>query len=92
MGVRVSFLEAPGPDGEDEQPRGVRVPAAAVVDHDGGKAAFVVGPDNTVELRKLKVGGKLGGDMQVLEGLVPGETVVVAPPDALEDGARISTP
>ena len=92
MGVRVSFLEAPRPDGEDEQPRGVRVPAAAVVDHDGGKAAFVVGPDNTVELRKLKVGGKLGGDMQVLEGLAPGETVVVAPPDALEDGARISTP
>ena len=66
--------------------------AAAVVDRDGGKAAFVVRDDDTVELRTLKLGGKLGGDVQVLEGLAPGETVVVDPPDALEQGARVSSP
>ena len=69
-----------------------RVPAGAVVERDGGKAAFVVRDDDTVELRTLKLGGKLGGDVQVLEGLAPGETVVVDPPDALEQGARVSSP
>ena len=92
MGVKVSFLEAPRTDADDGQAQGVRVPAGAVVERDGGKAAFVVRDDDTVELRTLKLGGKLGGDVQVLEGLAPGETVVVDPPDALEQGARVSSP
>ncbi|MBE2292247.1 MAG: efflux RND transporter periplasmic adaptor subunit [Xanthomonadales bacterium] len=92
MGVRVSFLEAPRPEAGDAQPQGVQVPAGAVVDRDGGKAAFVARDDGTVELRTLKVGGKRGSDVQVLEGLAPGETVVVDPPAALEDGARVSSP
>ena len=92
MGVRVSFLEAPRPDAGDAQPQGVQVPAGAVVDRDGGKAGFVVRDDGTVELRTLKAGARRGGDVQVLEGLAPGETVVVDPPATLEDGARVSSP
>ncbi len=88
MGVKVSFLEPEKPQ-EEEKPKGVRVPAGAVFDRDGGKAAFVVRDDDTVELRTLKVGGKLGNDVQVLEGLSPGETVVIDPPDALKEGARV---
>ena len=42
MGVTVSFLEAPRTDADDGQAQGVRVPAGAVVERDGGKAAFVV--------------------------------------------------
>ena len=91
MGVRVSFLEAAKADAGEAQPQGVRVPAGAVIDHDGGKAAFVARDDGTVELRTLKVGGKLGSDVQVLDGLAPGETVVIDPPPALEDGARITS-
>lgn len=91
MGVRVSFLEAARNDADEAQPQGVRVPPGAVIDRDGGKAAFVARDDGTVELRTLKVGGKLGSDLQVLEGLAPGETVVIDPPPALEDGARITS-
>ena len=91
MGVRVSFLEAAKADAGKAQSQGVRVPAGAVIDRDGGKAAFVTRDDGTVELRTLKVGGKLGSDVQVLEGLAPGETVVIDPPPALEDGARITS-
>ena len=39
--------------------------------------------------RTLEAGG---ARVQVLEGLAPGETVVVNPPAALEDGARVSSP
>jgi RND family efflux transporter MFP subunit len=90
MGVTVSFLEQ-AQEG-DAQPRqtGVRVPAAALVQRDGGDAAFVVGDENRVELRKVQVGGPLGEDRQVTSGLAPGETVVLDPPAELADGGLIA--
>ncbi|CAN5623875.1 efflux RND transporter periplasmic adaptor subunit [soil metagenome] len=88
MGVRVSFLEAPKAAGEDK-PQGVRVPATAIVERGGETLAFAVGEDDTVERRLLKVGPALGDGRQVLAGLSPGETVVLDPPEALEDGAKV---
>lgn len=88
MGVRVSFLEAPKAEAA-EQPRGVRVPGAAIVQRDGAEVAFVLGEDNTVAQRALETGIALGNDRQVLSGLTAGETVVLDPPDTLADGARV---
>jgi len=88
MGVRVSFLEKPSAKSEDK-PQGVRVPKAAIVERDGGTVAFALGDDDTVELRTLKTGNALGDDRQVLSGLSGGETVVLDPPDALEDGGKV---
>ena len=89
MGVTVSFLEKT-PEQDAEPRRGVRVPAAAVVQRDGGSAVFVVAGD-AAELRKVEAGGKLGEDREVLSGLAPGETVVVEPPAELSDGAPVTT-
>lgn len=90
MGATVSFLErAPEPDAEPR--RGVRVPAAAVVQRDGGDAVFVVGRENRAELRKVQAGGNVGEQREVVSGLAPGETVVVSPPDGLADGDTVST-
>ena len=88
MGVTVSFLEK-APDADAEPKRGVRVPAAAIVQREGGDAVFVVGDENTVELRKVQAGGALGQDREVNSGLAPGETVVVSPPAGLAEGARV---
>jgi RND family efflux transporter MFP subunit len=88
MGVRVSFLEKPGAKAED-QPQGVRVPSAAIVERRGETVAFALGEDDTVERRMLKTGNALGDDRQVLSGLSPGETVVLDPPEALEDGGKV---
>ena len=89
MGVTVSFLEqAPEPDAEPR--RGVRVPAAAVVQRDVGDVVFVVAGE-AAQLRKVEAGGKLGEDREVLSGLAPGETVVVDPPAELSDGATVTT-
>lgn len=88
MGVRVSFLEAAKPQ-QAEQPKGVRAPGAAVVAREGAQVAFVVGDDDTVQQRTLKVAGKLGDDVHVTDGLQAGETVVLDPPTELKDGAKV---
>ena len=88
MGVRVSFLEKPGAKA-DEQPQGVRVPSAAIVERDGETVAFALGEDDAVERRALETGIALGDDRQVLSGLSPGETVVLDPPATLEDGGKV---
>ncbi len=90
MGVTVSFLEKePEPDAAPR--RGVRVPATAIIRHDGGDAVFVVGSDNVAERRKVQAGGMLGSDREVVSGLAPGENVIVAPPAGLADGMAVST-
>lgn len=90
MGVTVSFLEKEA-EPDTEPRRGVRVPAAAIVRQDGDDTVFVVGNNNVVEQRKVQTGGSLGSDREVVSGLAPGETVIVAPPTGLADGAIVST-
>ncbi len=88
MGVRVSFLEKPQEQQQDT-PQGVRVPATALVQRDGRTVAFALKDDDRVEQREVKTGIDMGKDRQVLSGLAAGETVVVDPPQELEDGARV---
>ncbi|KAF1686728.1 efflux transporter periplasmic adaptor subunit [Pseudoxanthomonas broegbernensis] len=88
MGVRVSFLEA-APEAGQERPQGVRVPAAAIVQRAGAEAAFVLGGDDSVERRAVRAGMAMGKDRQVLSGLGAGETVVLDPPETLDDGDRV---
>ncbi|MFL6586344.1 MAG: efflux RND transporter periplasmic adaptor subunit [Luteimonas sp.] len=88
MGVRVSFLEAPKA-ADAQQPTGVRVPGAAIVQRDGADVAFVLGEDNTVTQQALKTGIALGDDRQVLSGVNAGDTVVLDPPETLADGAKV---
>src|SRR5687768_1922986 len=93
MGVRVSFLEqAPPKDAKQPRP-GVLAPADAIVQRAGRDVAFVVADVDdtrgTARLRTLKLGRTLGDDREVLDGLAGGDTVVLAPPDTLEDGTSV---
>jgi multidrug efflux system membrane fusion protein len=56
---------------------GVTVEARAVQRGDKGSYAYVVKADDTAELRQLKVGDELDGQILVTEGLQPGERVIV---------------
>ena len=90
MGVTVSFLESAPAAGE--APRaGVRVPAGAVVQREGADMVFVVDGEGRVEQRPVQAGGEAGGQREIASGLAPGETVVVDPPAALAEGARVAT-
>lgn len=89
MGVRVSFLEAARP-AQEKKPQGVRAPSAAIVERDGQPVAFALTEQNTVEQRLLKIGQPMGDDRQVLSGLGAGDTVVLSPPDELQDGSKVT--
>jgi HlyD family secretion protein len=60
------------------------VPAAAVRDN----AVFIVAQDRAVH-RSIKTGGATAQGVQVREGLIGGEDVIVNPPADLKDGSRV---
>jgi len=71
-------------------PNAIVVPAAAVQSGQQGPYVFVVKPDNTAELRQVKVGRTRGDDTIVSSGLAAGETVVTDGQLRLVAGTRVS--
>jgi RND family efflux transporter MFP subunit len=88
MGVRTAFLEERKADAAPtEPPKGVLVPRAALRREDDKDIAYVLA-DGRVQRREVAVGTISAGDArQVLSGVAAGERVVVAPAEALPDGA-----
>lgn len=71
-----------------EAPDAVQVPADAVVNRDGG--AFVFKLDGShVRAMPVRLGLSSVTAAEVLEGLAPGDQVVVGGAQGLEDGARV---
>ncbi|HUO89977.1 MAG TPA: efflux RND transporter periplasmic adaptor subunit [Rhizomicrobium sp.] len=68
------------------------VPVAAVQRGAEGNYVFVVQPDHTVAQRVVKLGPGDAQHVSVLEGLKPGDTVVVDGADRLRDGAEVTLP
>jgi multidrug efflux system membrane fusion protein len=66
------------------------VPSQAVQVSQSGPFVFVVKSDNTVDLRPVKPGQRQEGDLTVVEGVKPGETVVVTGQLALSPGAKVA--
>jgi membrane fusion protein, multidrug efflux system len=54
-----------------------------------GLYAFVVGNENKVEMRNVKVGQEGSGQSVILQGLSPGEKVVIAGQYRLQQGALV---
>jgi multidrug efflux pump subunit AcrA (membrane-fusion protein) len=46
----------------------------------------ILGKDNRVELRPVKLGRNLGTDVEVVSGLTPQDRVIESPPDSLSTG------
>ncbi len=64
------------------------VPSSALFRRDGGWAAFVV-TDGRAREKTVTPGHSSGLLTEVLEGLEDGDTVIVHPGDAIEDGVRV---
>lgn len=94
MGVRVSFL-APV-DADAPKPTGAFVPEAAIVqpapaaegEEPARPAVFVV-EDGIAQRVEVTLGEEANAERHVTAGLSGGETVIVAPPKGLADGARV---
>ncbi len=65
------------------------VPATAVVERGQLQGIYVVGSDRTVALRYVTLGRAAGDRVEVLSGLQPGDTLVVAPGARDLGGKRI---
>jgi len=65
------------------------VPQRAVIELQGSQQVAVVGPDEKVSIRPVKVGDRVGNLWIVTEGLKPGERVVVEGLQKVRDGATV---
>jgi multidrug efflux system membrane fusion protein len=68
------------------------IPVAAVQRGADGTFVFVVSPDKVANQRSIKLGVQDGDKVAVLDGLKPGDTVVVDGADRLRDGSDVSIP
>jgi len=67
----------------------ILVPSAGVQVGAPGSYVYMANPDATVSVRPVKLGATDGEHVAVLEGLAPGDKVVVDGVDRLRDGAKI---
>jgi len=67
----------------------ILVPSSAVVTTQDGSSAFIAKSDNTVEIRKIEIGRKVGPDTVVEKGVNPGEKVITSGQIKLFPGAPI---
>ena len=73
-----------------EQPDAVVIPADAVQAGQSDSHVFVVKPDQTVEMRTIRLGVTAGKDVAVVSGVEAGETVVTDGQLRLLNGTRIT--
>jgi RND family efflux transporter MFP subunit len=71
-----------------ERPGVLLAPASAVVGARDARAVFLKAGDK-VERRMVRVGQATGNVIEILEGLVEGDTVVVAGTEQLRDGSQV---
>jgi len=91
MGIKVAFLaEADAAAGATRSSRVVRVPRAAVNGGPGEETVFVVGRENTLERRAVKLGPGGEDPVEVVAGLSAGERGVVEGPADLAAGVEIA--
>ena len=69
-----------------DNPGALRIPTSALIFREDGTQIAILGPDNKVELRSVKLGRNLGTEFEVLKGLALSETVINSPPDSLSYG------
>lgn len=68
----------------------ILVPRRAVQEIQGAKSVLVVGADNTVALRSIRPGDSVGSLLIVLDGVQPGERVIVEGVQKARPGAKVA--
>jgi multidrug efflux pump subunit AcrA (membrane-fusion protein) len=67
----------------------VVIPADALIVDARGTQAAAVDQSNIVHLLHLTLGRDFGATVEVLNGLQPGQRLIVNPPDTLTEGAKV---
>jgi RND family efflux transporter MFP subunit len=69
----------------------IQLPATALVIRAGPPQVVTVRPDSTVRYQNVQLGRDHGAWLEVTGGLATGSTIVINPPDNLQNGARVKT-
>ena len=69
--------------------RSVLVPANTLLFRSEGAAVGVVNQNNTIELKKIKIGRDLGNQLEVTQGLSVDDRIIVNPSDSLTVGQKV---
>jgi membrane fusion protein (multidrug efflux system) len=67
----------------------VVVPQQAVGELQGMQQVSVVGPDDVVHVKTVKLGTQVGHNIVILDGVKPGDRVVTEGNDKVRDGAKV---
>jgi RND family efflux transporter MFP subunit len=67
----------------------LRLPVSTLIFRGGGAMVAVVGSDDRVALRPIRIGRDFGTEFEVLEGLAADDDIVDNPPDSLQDGQAV---
>jgi RND family efflux transporter MFP subunit len=86
MSAKIAFLSKPVPPNEEKPV--VAVQASSVVARNGRQVVYVV-KDDRVHETPVTPGAKIG-ELVAVEGVKPGELLVLSPGEKLGDGARVS--
>lgn len=65
------------------------IPLAAVSTDQAGRFVYAIKPDNSVERRSVKLGAARDGFVAVVEGVAPGERVIVQGQQKVRPGAKV---
>ena len=74
----------------EERADALVVPQAAVLESQGSASVLVVGPDQTVQARRVRMGPRVETLWVVEEGLTPGEQVIVTGLQQVRPGMRVT--
>lgn len=88
MGVKVAFL-GDEPVKKTTEARAI-VPRSAVR-NDGGRSVVFIVTGKKLERRAVTLGSERGGDVEIMAGLLPGDSVVVRGGEGLRDGQTVET-
>ena len=89
MGARVSFMEErSATPASTAPPKGVLLPATAIVQRDARSVVFVIEGERAAA--RAVVPGQSVGDLRLVEGIASATRVVREPPAEMADGARIT--
>lgn len=68
---------------------GVQLPVTALIFRDSGMQVAMVGADNKVVMKTIRIGTDYGTTVEVDAGLKPGDKVIDNPPDSLQAGDTV---
>jgi RND family efflux transporter MFP subunit len=82
-----SYAQVRFPEATD--PHVLTLSDSALVFRAQGMQVAVVGSDNKVQMRSIKLGRDFGNVVEVLSGLQPDDRAIVNPPDSIADGMTV---